>query len=335
MFRKHSVIFSLTASLLLAAAALAQDAPQNPAQEQAKERPAEVFFAPQEMAPLTFSFGSDNYLGVYLEEVNAARVKELNLSEERGAVIMKVAEGSPAEKAGLKANDVIVSFNGRRVDTVRELQRLLSDVPAGRAVTFEVLRGGSSQTISATLGKRSFSTFGGNDGELFKRFERDMQQGQLERENAMKKLQESLKDRQLEFGKVAPLAPNFGAFNFNGLNFFSGSRLGMSVESMSEQLASYFGVKEGVLVTEVREESAAAKAGLKAGDVITEVDGQKITGINDLMTALAKKTEGTLAVRFVRKGAEQTVNVTIERREARPPLPRKRAFVFSPSVNVV
>ncbi len=71
---------------------------------------------------MPMSFGEGSYLGVYLEEVTSERAKELGLKEERGALVMKVVEGSPAEKAGLKENDTIISFNGRRVDSVREMQ---------------------------------------------------------------------------------------------------------------------------------------------------------------------------------------------------------------------
>src|SRR5260370_2665779 len=78
-----------------------------------------------------------SYLGVFLEEVTADRMKELGLNQERGAVVMKIVKNSPAEKAGLKENDVIVSFHGRPVDSVREFERLLGDTPAGRTVAVE------------------------------------------------------------------------------------------------------------------------------------------------------------------------------------------------------
>src|SRR5262249_50421994 len=112
-------------------------------------------FVPAQEFSLPLNLGEGGYLGVYLEEVTPDRVKDLNLTEERGAIIMKVVQGSPAEKAGLKENDVIVSFNGRRVESVRELQRLLSETPANRNVSVEVIRGGNHQTLSATLSKRS------------------------------------------------------------------------------------------------------------------------------------------------------------------------------------
>src|SRR5215470_872553 len=95
-----------------------------------------------------------SYLGVFVDEVTTDRMKELGLSQERGAVIMKVVKDSPAEKAGFKENDVIVTFNGRPVDSVREFERLLGDTPAGRIVTIEVLRGGNHQSLAATISKR-------------------------------------------------------------------------------------------------------------------------------------------------------------------------------------
>src|SRR5215471_12309342 len=97
-----------------------------------------------------------SYLGVFVDEVTTDRMKELGLSQERGAVIMKVVKDSPAEKAGLKENDVILSFNGRPVDSVREFERLLGDTPAGRTVTLEISRGGNRQSLSATVTKRDY-----------------------------------------------------------------------------------------------------------------------------------------------------------------------------------
>ena len=98
--------------------------------------------------------GEGSYLGVYLEEVTPDRMKELGLAEERGAIVMKVVEGSPAAKAGLKENDVVVSFNGQRVDSMIALRRLLSETPADRNVQIEVIRGGNRQTVAATLSKK-------------------------------------------------------------------------------------------------------------------------------------------------------------------------------------
>jgi serine protease Do len=325
MLKRHSIIFSL---ILVACvnAALAQGAAttQDKEKEKEKAKADEWALAAPQLAPLRFSFGSDGYLGIYLEEVTPEKMKELSLKEERGAVIMKVAEGGPAEKAGLKENDVIVSFNSRRVDTVRELQRLLGETPAGRNVTFEVIRGGSTQSFTATLSKRAsnFNYFDGTS-DLFK----------LQNNNL------ALAQKYLKGNQLKSFTPKeFGNFNFNlrGMDFWSGSRLGASVEALTEQLGNYFGVKDGhgVLVTEVFPESAAAKAGLKAGDVILEIDNQKVNNTGDLVTALSKKEEGQVVLKVLRNRDEKNITVTLEKREVRPAT-RRKAMVFSPRADMI
>jgi serine protease Do len=270
----------------------------------------------------------DSYLGVYLEEVTPERKKELNLSEERGAIVMKVVAGSPAEKSGLKENDVIVSFNGRRVDSVRELQRLLNETPAERAVQIEVVRGGSRQNLTTSLSKRSshsFTMLGPEFNEkLFKQNEEAMKRA----EESLKRSQELLKERQESFKSLPPDFGNFSFVNPGEFSFFSGTRLGISAESLTDQLAQFFGVKEGkgVLVASVEEGTPAAKAGIKAGDVITAIGEQRIDSISALLRALSGKREGTLTVKLIRNHSEQTVNVTLEKRD--PSTPRRRALAF-------
>lgn len=268
--------------------------PQQKELERAKAAQAEA------EAPLVFSFGAGSYLGIYLEEVTAERVKELGLSEERGAIVMKVTEGSPAEKAGLKENDVIVSFNGRRVDSVKELQRLLSETPVDRSVTIEVIRGGSRQTVNATMGKRSAFT------QEYLAITRKAQ------EESSKQLGELMKKwpSEHEFGNLTAFSLAWGR-----------GRLGINVETLTDQLADFFGAKEGgVLVVQVNENTPAARAGLKAGDVIVAVDGEKVKDASALTQALRKKEEGQVALQVIRDRRDRTVNVTIEKVE--PPRPK-------------
>jgi membrane-associated protease RseP (regulator of RpoE activity) len=286
-------------------------------QKEDKQKEKELEKASQRVFELSNVTGSETYLGVYLEEVTSDRARELKLSDERGAIVMKVVEGSPAEKAGLKENDVIVSFNGRRVDTVRELQRLLAETPAGRNVQFETIRGGGHHTIQATLTRRSPEVGWGHfDDSLFRK-------NLAQNEEAMKRNQDALKLYQRSLEGVGKNLHGFGDFNFvapGKFMYFRGSKLGIGVEALTDQLAEFFGVKSGhaVLVTEVTENSAAAKAGLKAGDVITAVDGQTIDGVSALLQAISKKQEGTIALTIVRNRSEQTVTVTVEKSETRP-----------------
>jgi serine protease Do len=291
------------------------------AESEAKERDAALLWGPG--FSINAIAGNEGYLGVYLEEVSSDRAKELGLSEERGAIVMKVVSGSPAEKAGLKENDVILSFNGRRVDSVRELQRMLGDTPVGRTVALEVARGGSKQTISATVTKRTpvsnLYTFKGSPGD--ETWWRGLQGADaLKQADAARKLQEQLEQSRMRIGEL-------GNFNFIGPSrfmFHRGSRLGVAVESLTDQLGEYFGVKSGrgVLVAEVTENGPAAKAGLKAGDVITGIDGQKTESVPDLMKAISKKEEGSMVLTIVRNRQEQSITVNLEKPEPRRTLQR-------------
>ncbi|MEW6209704.1 MAG: PDZ domain-containing protein, partial [Acidobacteriota bacterium] len=151
MIKRGCLILLAIALLTIGAMAAAGD--QKEKTEGQREKPAdEIVFL--DTFPFTIKLGGGSYLGVFLEDVTPERAKSMNLKEERGALVMKVAEGSPAEKAGLKENDVIVAFNGRPIESVRELQRVLSETPEGRTVQLEVIRDGDRQKLSATLSRR-------------------------------------------------------------------------------------------------------------------------------------------------------------------------------------
>jgi C-terminal processing protease CtpA/Prc len=243
--------------------------------------------------------------------------------------VMKVVADSPAEKSGLKENDVIVSFNGRRVDSVRELQRLLNETPAERSVQIEVIRAGSRQTLATTLAKRSLQSFRMLGPGFDEKFTKQNEESMKRAEESLKRSEEALKQYQ---GKLDALPRDFGDFAFvnpGEFAFFGGTRLGVSAESLTDQLAEFFGVKDskGALVAAVEENGSAAKAGIKAGDVIIAVDNEKVDSVRALIKALSGKTEGTVAVKIVRNRAEQTINVTLEKRA--PTTPRRRAVVYT------
>lgn len=346
MLRRISFITVLIAALG-AGLAIAQDAAQkdkakskdqSEIKEQKEKEKAKVknesLFDPAGGAVALELGGGGGYLGVYLEEVTPERTKELGLKEERGAIVMKVVADSPAEKSGLKENDVIVSFNGRRVDSVRELQRLLNETPADRSVQIEVIRAGSRQMLATTLAKRSLQSFKMFGPEFDDKFTKQTEEAMKRAEESLKRSEESLKQHK---EKLDALPRDFGDFAFvnpGEFAFFGGTRLGISAESLTDQLAEFFGVKDskGVLVAAVEEKSSAAKAGIKAGDVIIAVDNEKIDSVRALVKALSGKTEGAVAVKIVRNRAEQTINVTLEKRE--PMTPRRRAFASTRRLSI-
>jgi serine protease Do len=98
-----------------------------------------------------------SYLGVNLAEVDSNRARELKLRETTGVEITRVEEGSPAEKAGLKPNDVV---------GMEQFGRLVRETPGGREVKLVISRNGDTQTVVATVAARKVRAFGGNIKEL-------------------------------------------------------------------------------------------------------------------------------------------------------------------------
>lgn len=93
------------------------------------------------------------WLGVRIQDVTPDIAEALGLAKAAGAMVTDVPEG-PAKAAGMLANDVIVSFDGKDVADTRELVRRVADADVGKAVRVVVLRDGKTMTLSVTLGRR-------------------------------------------------------------------------------------------------------------------------------------------------------------------------------------
>jgi len=246
----------------------------------------------QEMA-LVFDEDGGSWLGVETQEVTAEKAKELKLAAERGVLIGKVLEESPAAKSGLKEGDVITEINGQRVEGTAQFRRMIREIPAGRAVQLTVWRDGRSQSFGATLGK--------------------MQENRKPWMNAMPQV---FNFRTPEMPEVAPIPeiPNMEWDSGNLVMNLNRPRLGIDAEDISGQLGAYFGAPdgEGILVRDVNPGSAAAKAGVKAGDVITSLNGDRIRGTAELRAKIAAVGEGkTAKLGLLRNKSELTLEVEI------------------------
>ncbi|RMF38008.1 MAG: DegQ family serine endoprotease [Alphaproteobacteria bacterium] len=92
------------------------------------------------------------WLGVRIQTVDESMAEALGLDRARGALVAEVTADSPAEKGGVKAGDVIVTFDGREVDEMRDLPRMVAETEVGKEVDVEVFRDGESVTLKVTLG---------------------------------------------------------------------------------------------------------------------------------------------------------------------------------------
>jgi serine protease Do len=94
-------------------------------------------------------------LGVIIQEMTKDLASEFGLSEKKGVLISQVEKDSPAEKAGLKAGDVITRFDGHPATSVRELRNLVAGTAPGTKVKLEIIRDGKEQSLSVTVGTQT------------------------------------------------------------------------------------------------------------------------------------------------------------------------------------
>ena len=92
------------------------------------------------------------WLGVQIQALTEDMARTYRLKDPKGALISDVTSDSPAEKAGLKADDVVVSVDGRPIEDNGDLSRYISSKAPGATVSLRVLRSGAEQTIAVTLG---------------------------------------------------------------------------------------------------------------------------------------------------------------------------------------
>ena len=93
------------------------------------------------------------WIGVQIQPVTAEIADSLGLKNARGALVAEPQSDSPAQKAGIKAGDVIVSVNGETVADARNLARRISAMAPGTSVKLGVIRGGKEDTLTLTLGE--------------------------------------------------------------------------------------------------------------------------------------------------------------------------------------
>ncbi|MEO8050780.1 MAG: PDZ domain-containing protein [Acidobacteriota bacterium] len=94
---------------------------------------------------------SGSYLGIGIQEITAERAKALKLREEAGVEVTRVAPDSPADKAGLKGGDVVLQYNGMKVEGLEQLSRMVRETPVGREVKLDIFRNGAPLTLTARV----------------------------------------------------------------------------------------------------------------------------------------------------------------------------------------
>ena len=212
------------------------------------------------------AFGQDRgWIGISIAE-----------QSERGVLVRSVEPNSPAEKAGFKANDIILQYGRQDVIGVLQLTRLVSETPVGRIIEVTIRRDNREQTLKVTT-ERAPLTIGGY---------------RIQRPDLS-----AINDR-----VVRGIEDVYRSVSI--------SQAGIRVESLTPQLREFFGVKagEGVLVASVDADSSAGKAGLKAGDVITAIDGRSVSTPAEFGREVRSRTT-SFSLKIVRDKQEREIRI--------------------------
>ena len=187
------------------------------------------------------------WLGTHAQALNKALASYLGLKDTNGALITKIIKESPAEKAGLRAGDVVVAINNKPIKKFADLTIIGKKLPVGKKANFDIMRNGTRLVLHPVMSPYQ-------DHEEF--------------QDSQRYEHITLEDH---------------AYN---------EFLGFGVTPLSLQFRQRFGINdssvEGVLVSDVKEESIAEQFTLMQGDVILEINQEKILSIDAVNSSIAR-----------------------------------------------
>ncbi len=203
------------------------------------------------------------WLGVGIQDLTPELADYYGLKEEKGVLVTQVFDGDPADKAGIKINDVILSINDKTVSTGRELSSMIANTPVGHQTKVDLIRDGKRKTMTVTLAKRD------DDQKT------ELSQG---REN---------------------------------------DELGIDVTDLDSDIARRFGIdgnENGVLVTDVKDDSLAQNADVRPGDIIKEINRSVVKDRSEFVQLMKKyHTSDSIQLLIKRRNAGYLV-VKIEQK---------------------
>ena len=268
-------------------------------------------------APVLAAPTQKAWLGVMTQELSDELRDALDIKND-GVLVNRVVTGSPAEKAGMRKGDVIISFGSHSVGSPSALADAVQTAGVGASVSMRVVRKGAIQNMNAKLASRPDSldddAGGWSDSHGNVRVWKNGHE---------------IDPHEMDIPGLEGLRHLDGLGAMPRMMFYGRGRLGVRTATLNSDLTSYFGGTngKGALVLEVLKDTPAEKAGIKAGDVITRVDNQDVEDADDLVRAL-RDEEGKVTITLVRKGAKRTVDAELEdgqfgprtyRYETRPP----------------
>jgi serine protease Do len=237
---------------------------------------------------LTEPGATGSRIGVFLRDIDADRASVLKLGSVSGVEVTGVQAGSPAEQAGIKAGDVLLSYNSESIIGAQQLGRLVAETPVGRKVKIEYFRDGKVTTVTVTTARPMGAMTLTGEPTAFPR--------------NVGGLNELL------------LPGSFPTARF----LWTNPQMGIECEVLNShdsepQLAEFFGVKHGVLIRSVVKDSPAAKAGMRAGDVVTQIGDHAVADPKDLASYTRQEhyQPKPIAVEVVREHKPLTLKLNL------------------------
>ncbi len=204
------------------------------------------------------------WLGVKIQDLTSDISDSLGLKDTKGVLVADVTAKGPAEAGGMKAGDVIVSFDKRDVPNTHDLTRMVADSAISKEVEVGVLRKGKAETLKITLGRLE-------DGEKLA----------------------SAKDP-----AASPTPPTVAVTKLLGLGLTTLDPASRTKFKLTDK------VTKGVVIADVEANSRAADKHLVPGDVILEVGQEEVGKPDDVVKRIeALKSQGrTRALLMVQNG---------------------------------
>jgi serine protease Do len=216
------------------------------------------------------------HLGVNLLDVSADRANAIKLGEPRGVEVKNVQQGSPAEAAGLRAGDVLLTYNDEDILSAPQLGRLVGETPPGRKVKIQYWREGKvkNTVVAPALAEPKMP-------------------------DASSPILDARALNVPDFPRMLMLWDNLA--------------LGIECEPIDSQIAQFFGVQSGILIRQVAHGMIGDRAGLRAGDVITSVDTRMVTAPKDLISYLRTRNQPdkALVIQIVRDHKPRSLAISL------------------------
>ncbi|ABK44281.1 protease Do [Magnetococcus marinus MC-1] len=210
-------------------------------------------------------FVERGWLGVRIQTITKELAEAMHLKDRVGALVAEVIEDSPAAKAGIHPEDVIISFNEKEVTKMNSLPAIVANTPVGTRVPVKVIREGKERTLWVGIAK--------------------------------------LDDDKVAADEDGRAASGEKKADSSAVKERLGLRVSQVTTELMERMKLPDDAK-GVVITALEADGSAVQAGLRTGDVITQFDRKPIKDVDDLVKVLKGVKADSMALVYVLRAGE-------------------------------